>query len=250
MIKSYLTFICILYLFIPTFLNAQDFVPKKVLFVGNSYTYFWNLPQQVTRLAKEGNIDLVTKQSTIGGANLGQHWRSDRNLKTVQLIKEEGFDAVVFQDHSLRAIQHPDSLMLFGEKLASLAKEHGAKVYVYMTWAREFDPFMQHEITAGYEQLAKRIDAIVVPVGLAWERARKMRPDINLYDADGSHPSTTGSYLSACVFYAKLTGKSPVGLPSRLISKDIDGEKLYLNIIPGGDAQFCQKIAEEIVFNE
>ena len=30
--------------------------------------------------------------------------------------------------------------------------------------------------------------------------------------ADGSHPSTSGSYLSACVLFAALTGDSPVGL--------------------------------------
>lgn len=248
--RFYSTFICFVYLLVPTYLNAQENIPKKVLFVGNSYTYFWNLPQQVTQLAKEGDMDIVTKQSTIGGANLGQHWRGDRDLKTVQLIKNENFDAIVLQDQSLRAIQHPDSLMLFGEKLAKLAKDNGAKVYVYMTWARAFDPFMQKEITTGYEQLAERIDATVVPVGLAWEKARKLRPDIELYDPDNSHPSNVGSYLSACVFYAKLTGKSPVGLPSRLISKDIDGEKLYLNILPGGDAQFCQKVAAEIVLND
>ena len=33
-----------------------------------------------------------------------------------------------------------------------------------------------------------------------------------LYSADGSHPSTSGSYLSACVLFAALTGDSPVGL--------------------------------------
>ena len=35
-----------------------------------------------------------------------------------------------------------------------------------------------------------------------------------LYTSDGSHPSIYGSYLAACVLYAVLTGKSPVGLPT------------------------------------
>lgn len=228
---------------------GQESLPKKVLFVGNSYTYFWNLPQQVAAMAGESGIDLTTRQSTIGGANLGQHWRGDRELTSVDLIKSGNFDAVVLQDHSLRSIQHKDSLLLFGEKLADLVKESGAKPYFYMTWAREFDPLMQETISEAYKALSDKVGATLVPVGLAWEKARTLRPDLILFDPDGSHPSTVGTYLTACVFYAVLTGETPIGLPSRLISKDKDGEKLYLNIISNGDAQFCQKIADVIVFD-
>jgi PKD repeat protein len=34
-----------------------------------------------------------------------------------------------------------------------------------------------------------------------------------LYNADGSHPSLHGSYLAACVFYASVYRKSPLGAP-------------------------------------
>jgi len=34
-----------------------------------------------------------------------------------------------------------------------------------------------------------------------------------LWAWDGTHPSTAGSYLDACMFYAALTGRSPVGNP-------------------------------------
>ena len=78
-------------------------------------------------------------------------------------------------------------------------------------------------------------------------RARELRPDLNLYDPDQSHPSPTGTYLSACVFFGVLTGKSPVGLPDRLITMDKDGETLYLNILPPQDAKFCQEVAAEIL---
>ena len=40
------------------------------------------------------------------------------------------------------------------------------------------------------------------------------RPDLELHNVhDGHHPELAGSYLSACVFYAVLTGQSPVGHP-------------------------------------
>jgi homocysteine S-methyltransferase len=50
-------------------------------------------------------------------------------------------------------------------------------------------------------------------VGPAWERARAEHPEVELHDADGSHPSPAGTYLAACTFLGALLGKSPVGAP-------------------------------------
>lgn len=244
-IKSYLTVILYLLFVLPT--TAQPAPPQRVLFVGNSYTYFWNLPQTVAEMAAEKEIKLVTRQSTTGGSNLGHHWRSERELMTVDMIKTGDYDAVVLQDHSMRAIAEPDSLLYYGNLLNELAQSSGAQAYVYMTWSREWDPYMQEEITAQYTALAEKSDAQVVPVGLAWQRARELRPGLPLYDPDGSHPSPLGTYLTACVFFGALTGESPVGLPHRLITTDEHGEKLYLTIQSPQDASFCQKVAAEIL---
>ena len=106
---------------------------------------------------------------------------------------------------------------------------------------------MMKTIKEGYTKLAEKINARLVPVGLAWQRARKLRPDFPLYFPDGSHQSALGTYLSACVFYGVITGKTPVGLSNRLVSEDKYGEKIYLHIHTAEDALFCQKVAEEIV---
>jgi hypothetical protein len=227
--------------------NAQIEPPKNILFVGNSYTYFWNLPQTVDLMIESQSMEMKAEQSTAGGASLGHHWRGERELNSIELIKKGKYDAVVLQDHSRRAIDHPDSLMYFGELFGNLIKENNAQIYLYMTWAREWDPYMQDNINANYIKLAEKINARIVPVGPAWERARTLRPNFPLYDDDESHPSALGTYLTACVFYAVLTGKSPIGLPNRLISQDINGQKLYITIQSTENAIFCQNVAEEIV---
>jgi hypothetical protein len=46
-----------------------------------------------------------------------------------------------------------------------------------------------------------------------------------LYSSDGSHPSPTGTYLSALMFYTAFTGQSPVGLtwaPGSVSAEDRD----------------------------
>lgn len=228
---------------------AQEQTIKRVLFVGNSYTYFWNLPSLVDAMAESRNIELETRQSTSGGVNLGMHWRGERNLETLSKIEKGKFDAVVLQDHSLRAIEHPDSLQYFGSLLSEKIKAAGARPCFYLTWARQHKPQMQDDISREYNQVAAKNKTLIAPVGEAWDLALKQRPSLQLHDQDGSHPSTLGAYLNACVFFAVLTNQSPVGLPNRLTTIDANGEKLYLMIVGKEDATFCQQIAQQVVSN-
>ncbi len=242
-----LFFLLCCFLFVSESGYAQKSESRKVLFVGNSYTYFWNLPQNVALMAESKNIDLKTAQSTSGGVNLGHHWKGERNLETKEKIKSGNYDVVVLQDHSMRAIQHPDSLLYYGKLWGDYIKSNGGQPFVYLTWARKWDPYMQEKITEKYIELAKKINARVVPVGLAWQKVRELRPDLDLYDPDGSHPSTIGTYLTACVFFAAITNVSPIGLPHRLATIDADGETLFINIQDQNDALFCQKVAFDVI---
>ena len=241
----------ILFIFLFSHICASDLYAqgseKKVLFIGNSYTYFWNLPQTVEAMAESKQIYITAIQSTAGGANLGQHWNYKKGLTTKDKIREGSYDYIVLQDHSMRAVNQPDSLLHYGKLFGDLVKERGAQALLYLTWAREWDPYMQDVITDKYYELAEEINARIVPVGLAWKRALVLRPGLELYDQDGSHPSPLGAYLSACVFYGVITGESPIGLPERVITKDQYGDKIYLNIQSANDALFCQKVAEEVL---
>jgi len=223
--------------------------PKRVLFVGNSYTYFWNLHLQVRAMSQQNEgPELLTQGSTSGGVNLGQHWRGERDLQSRSLIGSGDYDVVILQDHSRQAIDAPDSLMYYGNLMAQAAQKNGAKVYFYVTWAREWDPYMQEPILQTYREVASQANAGIIPVGPAWERALALRPELDLYDPDGSHPSPVGTYLIACVMYGALTGESPVGLSERVALNDIDGlGYLFLNRMTAEDALFCQKVAEEIL---
>ncbi|MEM8889268.1 MAG: hypothetical protein AAGD28_14925 [Bacteroidota bacterium] len=244
--RAFLVILYFLFIQVPAS-YAQEVEAQKILFVGNSYTYFWNLPQTVEAMAKEKDFPLEARQSTSGGTHWGHHWRGERELKTREKIENGNFSAVVFQNHSMSALNRVDSMFYFGGRFAELAESKQADVYLYMTWAREWNPYMQAEIKEQYMALGEKLGAKVVPVGPAWERARQLRPGFPLYDEDQSHPSALGTYLTACVFFGTFSGQSPVGLPSRLIATDSNGEKIYLNIQSAENALFCQKVAEEIL---
>ncbi|AWW32866.1 hypothetical protein DN752_23495 [Echinicola strongylocentroti] len=219
----------------------------KVLFVGNSYTYYWNLPQMVSALAKGGDTVIKARKSTLGGATLMQHWEGERGLETKNTISEGEWDVVVLQNHSKSTIANPEGFMDYGKKFIGLVKETGARPLLYMTWARAYNPLMQKTVSTGYRSLAETTGVDVAKVGEVWEQARLLRPDLELFDSDGSHPSPLGTYLTACVFYKILTGKASKGLSGRLSGIDQDGETLFLSGSSDGDAEFIHQLVDKMI---
>jgi hypothetical protein len=71
---------------------------------------------------------------------------------------------------------------------------------------------MQNAINDGYMGIARDMKIPVAPVGYAWQAARSQYPLLDLWQADGSHPTQAGTYLAACVFYAVIFNQSPEGL--------------------------------------
>ena len=225
-------------------LLAQD--KTRVLFVGNSYTYFWNLPQTVEALiTSSGEMEVELRQSTAGGLRLKDHWECNKGLKSRELIAEGNWDLIIIQNHSLSSLQNPDEFMEYGRRFIELAKESGATPVLYMTWHRKFNPLMQQTITRAYQNLATETGISLAPVGEAWSKSVELRPDLELYAEDMSHPSPAGTYLAACVFYNIITGEDPMDLPHRVKTTDKNGEVLYLSIMDEGNADFIQQVVWE-----
>src|SRR5262249_38489739 len=67
-------------------------------------------------------------------------------------------------------------------------------------------------LAEAYTQAGNDNGALVIPAGLAFARAVKELPGVNLYAPDKRHPSLAGSYLAAATVYAAVLKKSPVGL--------------------------------------
>ncbi len=146
-------------------------------------------------------------------------------------------------------IQQPDSFAIYAQKLSSFIEENGALPCLYETWAREKVPQYQETITREYSKAANDNDAILAKAGEAWELAQQLRPGIELFAEDGSHPSDLGAFLTACVFVATLTGEVPDRLPNRYFIRDTQGEKLWLMSIHPLDVTFCLKVVKELVKN-
>jgi hypothetical protein len=192
-----------------------------VLFIGNSYTSENDLPRLFADLSQAGGHPVAVEAVTVGGATLAQHLGGP---DAPGRIAARHWEAVVLQEQSvLPALRGQRAAAMYpaARGLVKLARDAGARPVLLLTWGRRkgmpeagFGSFaaMQDALTAGYLAIADELGATVAPAGEAWRGAVGRRPDLALWQADGSHPSLAGSYLTACVLYAALYGESPVGL--------------------------------------
>ena len=207
--------------------EAPDSSRLRVLFIGNSYTYVNNLPELVTGLAESAHRSLETEMIVAPGATLQKHWEDG---KAVQTIKRSRWDYVVLQEQSTLGlvfqggppINDPKTFHQYARLFNSEIKSAGARTIFLLTWARQNLPASQALLTSAYVTIARELDAIVTPVGIAWQTASKQKPSLALHQKDLSHPTPAGSYLAACVLYSTLYGKSAEGLTGRVIGNTVD----------------------------
>ncbi|MEX0867858.1 MAG: DUF4886 domain-containing protein [Pirellulales bacterium] len=199
--------LCCVWLAAPPATAAEPRI--EVLFVGNSYTSFNDLPQMLTALAKAGGKRLRADRSVAGGFTLQKHWEGQRAARQ---IAGRRWDYVVLQEQSQLPVVAPAVMFEYAKKFDAAIDERGAKTIFFLTWARANAPDMQAGLNQSYFAIAKECEAEVAPVGLAWQQALTMDNPPKLHQADNSHPTPAGTYLAACVFYGTIFGESPEGL--------------------------------------
>jgi len=226
---------------------------KSILWVGNSFFFFNNgIHRYISGLSAAADKKDRTRNVlvTIGGSGIDWHdlesylkpgskmgWYSfvgDNEIK----FNEPGrqFDTVVIMDCSQCPI-HPELSKIFREyvhKDSEIARKYGARPVYFMSWAYKDAPEMTQQLADAYTKEANENDAMVIPAGLAFARARSERPSLELYQPDKRHPTLPGTYLAACTGFAALTGKSPVG-------------NTYTGGVDAETARFLQEVAWKAV---
>lgn len=199
---------------------------KRTLFLGNSYTYYNNLPQLIASLATADNNQFIFDSNTPGGYTLQGHTSNSTSLSKIQ---QGNWDYVVLQEQS----QIPsfsdnyveNNCFPYAAQLNNTILQFNpcAETVFYMTWGREngdsencsTNPAvctyegMDNLLRLRYTQMATNNQGILSPVGVVWRSLRTNFPNLNLYSSDGSHPSLLGSYAAACTFYTLLFRTNP-----------------------------------------
>ncbi len=233
--------------------NALLATTRKVLFIGNSYTYTNAMPTMLSNFATAKGDTLVFDESDPGGYTFEQH---STYAPTITKIFAQQWDLVTLQEQSQRPSFPPAQVEAevypFARKLDSMihANDTCTQTMFMMTWGRQagdwtncgFYPVvctydgMQGRLRTSYMEMAQNNRGIVAPVGAAWKVIMDSFPSINLYSPDSSHPSIYGSYLQTCVMYGSVYHKKSYGCA-------------YLAGIPLAQAQTLQRIADKVTLD-
>ena len=218
----------------------------RVLFIGNSYTSVNDLPGTFADLAWAGGHRVQTEALDEGGWTLAEHLSASETAPT---IGSERWDEVVLQEQSQIPSLAADRISMMypaATRLVAMVRQHGAAPLFYLTfahqagWPEEGLPdysSMQAAIDAGYIGIADQLGVPVAPVGAAWQTVVDAASHPAMWQSDGSHPTVSGTYLAACVFYATIFRQSPLGLG-------------YADGLPNAEARTLQTAAAKTVLGD
>lgn len=211
----------------------------EVVFVGNSYTFFHDLPAMVKALgrAQQPPREVTTVLLAPGGFTLEGHWNATGKDAPRTVLADRRPDFVVLQEQSRRPLDEPAKMHEFAALLAKLAKDRRAVAVWYMTWARKAEPEVQDRLTAEYTKAQQVNGGLLAPVGRAFQVARQDAEPPTLHADDGSHPSPAGSYLAACVLFATMCGGDVLTFPDKLTQRGEDGKERVLVELPPAEGK-------------
>jgi PKD repeat protein len=202
-------------------LFAQDTL--SVLFLGNSYSSYNNLPQLVQSLSSSAGKTLIIDSNMPGGMTISGHVN---NATSIAKISQGNWDYVVIQEQSqIPSIDYYRYNEMYPAmtNLKSLIEQYNpcAKIITYMTWGRQYGGqqcgpgatycspvfvdfnHMQDSLTSAYLEISEQLNIQCAPVGLTWQNILNDTTLI-LHSNDNSHPNIDGSYVAALTIYSSI----------------------------------------------
>ena len=189
--------------------------PLRVLFIGNSLTFWTDIPKRVARVAAAMGRQAQFETATYPGYSLEDHWRDGRALEA---IRKGGWDLVVMQQGTSAHDAGRAELIEYSRRFAKPIRDAGAKPALYMVWPPQDQLKDFPDAIQSYRMAAKEIDALLIPAGEAWLRALNKDPRLRLF-SDSIHPSSFGSDIASLTIYLSLFPAGPQEFDEAFVAK-------------------------------
>lgn len=203
MLKKSICFFLFVILSIPASSQTSDTKRQeaKLLFVGNSLTYYNNLPDLVKEEALKKNVHLDIDMIAFPNYALIDHWDDGKVQKRIQ---EGNYDFVLIQQGPSSQSYGREVLFDYGRRFKNLCDKNGARLTFFMVWPSQNHYATFNSVIKNHEDAAKAINAGICPVGKVWKTHFDATGDYSFYGPDGFHPSTKGSQVAAEVIVSCL----------------------------------------------
>ncbi len=192
----------------------------NVLFIGNSYTFFNDMPAMLEALAKENGEDVTVDSVTKGGRKLYENLADGDtyNAEIKRLVENRHYDVLFLQEQSFFALVDYEKFESAISELIDLVNPK--RTVLYLTWGRKTGSALltEHGWTSEgmsdmladvYLKAARRCNSEISAVGPAFKKLTAEHSELELYKDDLSHPNYTGSAVAAISHFFKLFGYFP-----------------------------------------
>ena len=207
----------------------------KVLFIGNSFTYFNEMQDIFQNLCVAAGHDVVARRRTVGGYGVEHHtdFESEHG-KAVLADLAEGWDYAVIQGMSSQPALNRGLFLAKSKVLAEKIREFGAEPLFYQTWAYRdgteklastgmaYADFFG-ALKEGYALAAVENNAPQVFVGQLFFDLNQPAGPLDLICEDHFHPTLLGSFAAAvCFFRHFFPGERSDFIPAGITAEEAD----------------------------
>ena len=206
----------------------------KLLFIGNSHTYFNDVAGTVLRLltatGEKSHVTMLTR----GGKALTFH---ATDPAVAFNVRYGAYDVVIAQDRG--SVFEPEAFEAGATAIGKMATAAGSEFMLYMPWAPRDNRAAQHDMTEGYLSFCRRGSYRFAPAGEVFTRLlQSLSPD-ELFREDGCHATALGGYAAAVTIFYTVTGRKRTLDPTKINDP---------GIADGISPELCQKIHTEACY--
>ena len=203
----------------------------KLLFIGNSHTYYNAMPETVLRLLEATGHKAHVSILTEGGKGLTYHAASPATALNIRCGQ---YDAIIAQDKSSGF--DPSAFKDGAKAIKQMPDRASTPLVLYMPWVSKTKRANQQIMTDAYQHFCQTNHCLLAPAGEVFFRMLSGDgPDL-LYHEDGNHASPIGSYLAAVTIFYTVTGRK------RIINVEDMADP---GIAAGFSPEICQRIHTE-----
>lgn len=199
----------------------------SVLFIGNSMTYFHDMPRAIFEpMAKSAGFEVEVRSVTAGGRFLREYLELDdepaREAKAALVPDQAGrYDFVVLQEGMPDLFTKTETFYQAVRTLNGMIRAMGAKPVLYARMGNQKgNPELTGDPACTYENVYRTIveahrtvsGELDIPVAWAVKAVYDLNErgvDLDLYFEDQSHPGYAGSYIAAMCVLTVLFGVDP-----------------------------------------
>ncbi|MBQ7856752.1 MAG: hypothetical protein IJ348_06545 [Alistipes sp.] len=185
---------------------------KRVLFVGNSFTYYYGTAFMFKEIARTQGHQVDAVISVKGGQEFAEHLNLELSCDA---IRQGNYDYAILQDTSpnpaIYADQGTASILEACKQINALTLTYSpsCQIVYERTWACPYDNYrgygsydkLDYLLKKGTEMLQQELseDVWVSPIGLGFRLGREQ--NLELLYTDNRHQSRVGAYMKACINY-------------------------------------------------